>query len=397
MIIWLAALVLLGLLAFIGFKQGAIKVAISLLGLFVAAALAMPLSPIIKPILSPVGLKHPIWSLFVPPLVIFIIVLIGFKIAAVFVHRKVDVLYKYKRDDKARLKWERLNARLGMSLGLVNGAVYFVLLLIPFYVAGYLTTQVASGEEDPAGMKFVNRVRQQISSAKVDKVVAAYDPAPSNYYVAADIVGLVKNNPLLVSRLSHYPVFLSLAERPEFQTLANDVEVNQMIQTQAKIGDILKHPKVQAIVTNTTITGEVTNLLSSDLSDLHAYLLTGKSEKYDEEKILGMWTLDLNATAEQEKVAKPKITPYELKRLKQTKYAPFYGMIFIGTTDQKAILKHPSAAGAPPEVVAQGSWKAFGSNYEVTLGSSPVTVTIDEKGKLLLPRDGMTFVFVKEL
>jgi hypothetical protein len=154
---------------------------------------------------------------------------------------------------------------------------------------------------------------------------------------------------------------------------------------------------VQAVVTNVQITGEITRLLGSDLNDLHQYLLTGKSGKYDEEKILGSWGLDLNATAEQEKVSQPKLTPFELKRLKQTKYAPFQGLTFIGTTDQKAILKNPAtAAGAPPEIVAQGTWKAFGSNYEVELGGKTVTATF-ENGKLLLPRDGMTFVFQKEL
>ncbi|MEO5804486.1 MAG: CvpA family protein [Verrucomicrobiota bacterium] len=397
MIIWLSALVLLGLLALIGFYQGAIRVAISLIGLFVAALLAMPLSPMLKPILPLVKLKHPIWELFLPPLAIFILVMIIFKIVALFVHRKVDVFYKYKRDDKTRFKWERMNQRVGMCLGLVNGTVYFVLLLIPFYVAGYLTTQLATGEEDPDGMKFINRARREIHESKMDKVVAAYDPAPTNYYVAADIVGLVKNNPLLNSRLSHYPVFLSLAERKEFQDIATDVQINEMIQTQAKIGDIINHPKVQAVITNSQITTEISTLLGSDLHDLYQYLLSGKSEKYDDEKILGLWTLNLDATVAQEKVSKPKITPFELKRLKQTKYAPLYGITFIGTTDNKAILKHPaSAAGAPPEIVAQGTWKESGSNYEVTLGSASAKVTF-ENDKLFLPKDGMTLVFEKEL
>lgn len=387
----------MALLAFVGYKQGAIKVAMSLIGLFVAASLAIPLSPLIKPILPLFKVNHPVWIIAVPPVVIFILVMIAFKVGAVFTHRKVDVLYKYKRDDKTRFKWERLNARLGMCLGLVNGAVYFVLLLIPFYVAGYLTTQLASGAEDPKGMQFINRTRQQIHAAKADKIVAGYDPAPTNYYEAADILGLVKNNPLLMSRLSHYPAFLSLGERPEFQSLANDVEVNQMIQTQAKIGDILKQPKVQAIVTNTTITSEISRLLGSDLPDLHQYLLTGKSAKYDDEKILGLWTLNLTATAEQEKSGNRKLSPYQIKRLKQTKYAPFSGLTFIGTTDQKAILKHPgNAAGAPPEIIAQGSWTKSGSGYDVELGGKTVHVTF-ENGRLVVPREGMTFVFDKEM
>ena len=166
---------------------------------------------------------------------------------------------------------------------------------------------------------------------------------------------------------------------------------------QAKIGDIINHPKVQAVITNTAITGEISTLIGSDLNDLYQYLRTGKSEKYGDEKILGVWTLNLNESVAQEKFLKPKITPLELKRLKQTKYVPLQGMTFIGTTDNKAILKHPaSAAGAPPEIVAQGTWKASGSNYEVTLGGAPTTASF-ENDKLLLPKDGMTLVFEKEL
>ncbi len=397
MIIWLVALVLLGLLGLIGYYRGAIRVAISLLGLFVAALLAFPLSPLVKPILPLIKLKHLIWNEIVPPVAVFILLVIVFEVLAVFVHRKVDVFYKYKRDDKTRFKWERLNQRLGLSLGLVNGTVYFILLLVPVYVAGYLTTQLASGDEDPASMRFINKARQQMHDGKVDKVLAAYDPAPSNYYIAADIVGLLKNNPLLPSRLSHYPVFLSLAERKEFQDIATDVQINEMIQTQAKLGDIINHPKVQAVITNTEISGEIARLLGADLNDLHGYLKSGKSEKYDEQRILGMWVLNLDATVAQEKILKPKTTPLELKRLKQTKYAPLYGMVFIGTTDKKAILKLPAtASGAPPEIVAQGTWEESGSSYDVTLGSAAVNVTF-ESGKLLLPKDGMTLVFEKEL
>ena len=397
MTIWLIALVLLGLLALIGYFQGAIRVGISLLGLFFAAALAVPLSPMIKPILPVFGMKHPIWAQILPPLVIFVLVMIIFKIVAFAVHRKVTVYYKYKTDDKTCLKWERLNQRLGMTLGFVNGAVYFVLLLIPIYVAGYLTAQVASGSEDPAGVRFINQTRAQLNDSKVDKVVAAYDPAPKNFYVAADIVGLLKNNPLLNSRLSRYPVFLSISERKEFQDIANDVELNNMIQSQAKIGDILKHPKVQAIVTNAPITAEISQLLGPDLKDLHEYLLTGKSAKYDDERILGYWILNLDATVAQEKVANPKVTPYEMQRLKQTKYGPVRGVTFIATTGGKAILKNPpGATGTSPTVLAEGTWKGAGSGYEVMFGNKAISVTL-EKGRLLVPNNEMTLVFEKEL
>ena len=397
MIIWLTALVLLALLSLIGYYQGVIRVAVSLVGLFVAALLAMPISPILKPLLPLVGLNHPIWSEFVPPLVVFILVVIAFKVAGHFLYRKVDVFYKYKRDDKSRFKWERLDRRLGLALGLANGTVYFVLLMIPFYVAGYLTTQLASGVEDTSGMKFINQTRAQIHDSKVDRVVANYDPAPPNFYEAADIIGLLKNNPLLNGRLSRYPVFLSLAERKEFQDIATDVQINEMIQAQAKIGDIINHPKVQAVLTNASITAEISQLIGSDLKDLHNYLKTGKSEKYDEEKILGLWMLNLDATVAQEKVVNPKVTPFQLRKLKESKYAPFYGTTFIATTDQKAILKNPPKnPETPAAIAAQGTWKKKqGSGYEVMLGTKTLDVTF-EKDKMLVPRDGMTFVFERE-
>lgn len=392
MIIWLTALLLLGLLALAGYYLGVIRVAISLVGLFFAGVLAMPLSPIVKPLLPMVGLKHPIWSQIVPPLAVFIIVMIVFKIIALMVHRKVDVFFKYKVDDKVRLKWERLSQRLGMCLGLVNGAVYFVLLMIPIYVAGYLTTQVASAEGDPAGVNFINKARAQIHDTKVDKVVAGYDPAPENFYEAADIIGLLKNNRLLYSRLSKYPVFLSLGERKEFQDIANDPQVNELIQRQSKIGEIINNPKVQGVVTNAEIATQIGQLLGPDLKDLHEYLLTGKSAKYDDEKILGFWTLNVDATVAQEKVSNPKITPFQLKQLKQTKYSGIRGMTFIATTDNKAFLKK---GANPPTVIADGTWKSHGSDYEVKLGSATVDATF-ENGKLLLPRDGMVLAFEKE-
>lgn len=397
MIIWLTALVLLGLLSLMGYYAGIIRVAISLLGLLVAAVLAVPLSPIVKPLLPVFGLKHPIWSEIVPPVIVFILVMIVFKVIGLTVHRKVNMFHKYKTDDKVALKWERLSGRLGACLGLVNGAVYFVLVLIPFYVAGYLTTQVAAGEEATPRVRFINNARAQMHETKVDKVVAAYDPAPKNFYEAADVLGLLKNNRLLVSRLSRYPVFLSLAERKEFQDIANDVEVNQMLQTQGKLADFIKQPKIQAIITNAAIATDIKTLMGPDLKDLHQYLLSGKSEKYDDEKILGFWTLNIDASIAQEKAANPKLTPLQMKNLKQNQYAAVRGTTFIAMTDNKAILKGaPKGTATQPTVLGEGNWKAKGSNYEVTLSGKTFEVSF-EKGKMILPRDGMFFAFDKEL
>ena len=396
MSIWLIALVLLGLVALTGFFQGGIRTGISLIGLFIAAGLAMPLSPLIKPILPVFGYKHPVTLQIIPPLVIFVLIMIIVTVIAQAVHQKVSIYYKYKTDDKTCLKWERLNQRLGFSLGFVNGLVYFVLLLIPIYVGGYLTTQVASGAQDSGLMRFLTETRARIHATKADKVVAAYDPAPKDYYEAADILGLLKANPLLISRLARYPVFLSISERKEFQDLANDIELHNMIQSQRKVGDIIHHPTMQTVLTNTATSAEIIQLVRPDLEDLHQYLLTGKSARYDDEKILGYWTLNLDATVRQEKVADPNLTPFQLQRLKQTKYALVLGVTFIATTDGKAILKDTkTAAGTPPKILAEGTWKSVGSRYEVTFGGKNLTVTF-ENGLMLVPTSELTYVFEKE-
>lgn len=397
--LWIIALVLLALVGLVGYYQGPIRVAASLVGLLVGALLAMPLSPVIAPIVKAVGLKHPLWLSIVPPVVVFLAILIIFKIIGAAIHRKINVSFKYDPDDKRFYRWERLNHRLGLCLGLFNGAVYFYLLLIPLYVAGYLTLQISSGESDPAGVRFINQTREQLHSSKIDRVLAAYDPAPKEYYVASDILGLVKHNPLLESRLAHYPVFLSLAERKEFQDLATDVQLQQMFQTEANIMDIVKHPKVQAILTNADITAEVSQLIRADLSDLHDYLSTGKSAKYGEEKILGIWSVDAQATVNQ---ATKKLTGLTLQQKNQMRnmiYSTVTGLTLTATIDNKAILKKEKADESPT-VVSQGTWKRDGDNYEITLpDNQPETVqaTLQGEDRIILPRGKVNLVLTREL
>ncbi len=117
--------------------------------------------------------------------------------------------------------------------------------------------------------------RQEAHGLGLDRLLAAYDPIPAQVYQATSIAALVLHNPLLESRLAHYPPFLTLAQRPEFKELGSDLQLQQMIQSQAPIGEILKYPSVQAILTNATITSDVDALLGHDLDDLEQYLVTG--------------------------------------------------------------------------------------------------------------------------
>src|SRR5882724_8752450 len=111
MTIWILAFLLLASLAGLGWRQGAIRVAFSLVGILLGALLAAPLSGAVKPILSATGVKSPVLLWLIPPLVVFVIVLAIFKVAALVVHKKVEVHYKYNAGDLRLKLWERLNHR----------------------------------------------------------------------------------------------------------------------------------------------------------------------------------------------------------------------------------------------------------------------------------------------
>ena len=128
MTIWLLALVLMASLGALGFRQGALRVAFSLVGILLGVALAGPLGKLLRPGLAAVGIKNPVLLWLLAPLVVFVLFSIIFKIAALAVHQKVDVYYKYKAGDLRAKLWERLNHRLGLCLGLVNAMVYMVLI-----------------------------------------------------------------------------------------------------------------------------------------------------------------------------------------------------------------------------------------------------------------------------
>src|SRR5947208_1684540 len=156
MILWIFAVGLMAVLGLIGYYQGAIRVSFSLVGLLLGAALAMPLAGLVKPILPIVGLSHPILLSFVAPAVVYVLLLVIFKSAALVVHKKVDAYYKYKGSDTQRSLFERLNQRVGICLGLANATVYMFLLSVVAYLFDYFTFPVAGYENDSAGIKLVN-------------------------------------------------------------------------------------------------------------------------------------------------------------------------------------------------------------------------------------------------
>src|SRR5579859_3331678 len=222
MTIWALAVVLLASVAALGYRQGGIRVAFSFFGILVGVALAVPLGHPFGRLLGVVGIKDPLLVWALGPVLVFIIISIIFKVAAAQVHQKVDVHYKYKAGDLRLALWERLNHRLGLCMGILNGAAYLVLLCFLIYVPSYMTYQVASSDKDPSWMRLLNRMGMDLQTTGMSKVARALDSIPRENYDMEDLLGTLYHNPLAEARVSSYPAFLGLSELPELQNLGND-------------------------------------------------------------------------------------------------------------------------------------------------------------------------------
>jgi hypothetical protein len=374
MTIWILVVVLLASLAGLGYRQGAIRVAASLVGIVVAALLAVPLAPLLKPVMAALGVKNLLLAWVIPPLVVFVIINSLFKAGALVVHRKVDVYFKYKAGDLRLALWERLNARLGLCLGLINGTFYLVLISMVIYAFGYWTVQLSTSEGDPWPVRLFNRVAHDLESTGLARVAKAIDPMPTSYYDAADLAGLLYVNPLAESRLARYPALFALGQREEFQQLAKDGNFAKLRQTRAAIREVLNYPAVDGMINNPELLRLVWTTVLPDLQDLTTFLETGKSAKYDGEKLLGQWAYDFNNSFSLFRKANPKMSAAQLKETRRWMSGLFVnttltvgtdGFVLMKSLPQIKPVKPGEPAQAPEFQNLTGKWNAAGGGYQM--------------------------------
>jgi hypothetical protein len=347
MSIWILAIVLCAVFAAIGFFSGAIRTIMMWVGVILASIITGAIAPKLISLMPKIGIVHPLWIQAAPYIIVFslfalIVYGVGFAI-----HHKIAMVYKYSRDDYSRAKWERMNHHVGLALGLVIAVQLFFVIAKVAYPAGYLTAQVGAGENNPAWVSFLSSVRRDMSATGLDKSVAALDKTPAAFYDASDIVGIICNNPQIQPRLANYPYFLSLGQRAEFQELAADKDYNNLIFQAPGFGPVVNHPNTQRLLANQEIIDIVKGV---DLKDLKAYLLTGKSAKYDDERILGRWILDKDAVMTFVRKTRPNIKGDELMAVKKgVEQLP--DITLINTLDNKTLVK-AEGGGAPAEAAA---------------------------------------------
>jgi hypothetical protein len=350
MSIWILAIVLCAIFGAIGFFSGAIRTALLWIGVVVSCFVTSAVAPKLVGLMPKVGVKHPLWIELTPYIIVFsLLALIVYGIGFA-VHHKVAMIYKYQRDDYSRMKWETMNKHLGISVGLLIAVMMFFVISKIAYTGGYLTAQVAEDKNNPFWINFLTNAREDMHSVGLDRALAALDKTSSKFYDASDVIGLIYHNPVLQGRLANYPYFLSLAQNSELQEIGGDKEYNDLLFGKSSFGAIINHANTKRILANKEIIDQVQGV---DLKDLKTYLETGKSPKYDEERILGRWILDKDAVLTQVRKATPEMKANDLLALRKA-VATLPDITLINTIDNKVIVKSegggaPAAAAAPAQ------------------------------------------------
>ena len=396
--IWILVLLLLAAGVGLGLRLGAIAAAFSFVGIVLATLFARLVGGMVHPLLPHLGVSDPILLWAIPSVVGCLIVYVLIMAAGIEVNRRVGVFYKYKAGDLRLALWERLNLRVGACLGVLTGAGWLVLVSFFIYNIGYWTTQVAGSEDEPTTIRLVNNLSNGLQSTGLDKAARAVGSIPDWFYKTADFIGLLRQNPRLMARLNDYPAFISLDERPEIQQLAQDSGLVQSWNSGAPIGTIRNDSQVQSIVNNTNLVATIWSTVQNNMADMTNYLITGKSPKYDSEKIIGRWDFDVVPALGALLEAQPKIKPNDLKAIRALWTQAFASTTFVAGSDGQAFLKGvPDFKTTPVQTNTwTGQWTDDGANYDLTLSANNKTIVATAKTdglRLTIKGAGNTYVF----
>lgn len=401
MTIWILALLVLGASIALGHKLGAINAAFTFVGIIFAGLLAGPLGGLFKHVLAHVGIRNETMAWAIAPIITFFAVLVVFKVAGFFVHRKVEVFYKYKAGDLRQALWQRLNARVGACIGTLNGTAYLVLISFVIFNFSYWTVQVAPSADETRTTRLINDLGNGLQSTGLDKAARSVVTMPENFYKVADLAGLICQNPQLSQRLGQYPAFLSLLERDDLQQLLQNNDFTNAWDTHAPMGQLLNEPQVKTLLQNNDLINAVWDTVQANLDDLLAYLKTGKSAKYDGQPILGRWDFDVSVTVAMLRQTRPNIPSNEMRAIRALWSQSFADTTFIAAGDGQAFLKSlPDFKNQPPTPETwKGTWTSEGTNYNLSLSSNGQNKTMDAQiggGRLTLKDDGNLLIFDRE-
>ncbi len=397
MTIWILAILILAVATLAGWRQGAIRAAFATVGILFATLLAVPVGKLAGAIWKIFGVSSPITLWAMSPLTGFILVSIVFAVIAHQVHKRVEHFYKYEAGDLRLALWTRMNTRLGICLGVLNGAMYFVLITFLIFNLTYLTTQVAVAANQPATIRLVNQLGSDLDASGLSRTANAVGKMPAKFYQLSDLSGFLMQNPQVGPRLAEYPAFTSLWERDDMLFLVSDPALTNALASGATLGEIMNNPNVQSFIKSKDQTKLVLDLVDSNLDDLTAYLQTGKSAKYDGQKIIGHWEFNPSVTLAWMRQNNPKIPASEMRAIRAQiaqAYAPT--RVIVAGDNQLFVKGWPKfkvTPGQPPTTEyndLKGDWSANGNSYDlhVTGGGDEKFMTGTAEDLRLTVKDG---------
>jgi hypothetical protein len=332
-----------------------------------------------------------------------------FKTGAVFLHKKVEVFFKYQAGDLRLALWTRLMARLGLCLGLLNGAAYLILISFVIYSFGYWTVQVGAADQAKWPVKLLNRLAWDLDGSGFVKTARAMEPFPEAYYDTADVAGLIYQNSLLEARLKRYPAFLMLGENPAFQTLGSDQAFTDLRLRQAPLKEVLDNPNVDAILKNSSLISDIWSTIQPNLDDLEAYLKTGISPKFSGEHLLGRWRFNPSASAAALRKERPNISSREMKRTQQILQTSYGNAALVVGTEEQLVVKNFTGQDAAPtdpnqpnpaSSPANGRWRKAGDDYKLIFPANGKELRLDavlQGERLTLKGLSLPLVFDREV
>lgn len=409
MSIWICALLVIAITTLAGWRQGGIRAAIAFVGILFAALLAVPVGKLFHVLLPLVGTKNPLLVWALSPLCGFILVSIIFSVIAFNVHRKVDVYYRHKAGDLKLALWERLNTRLGICIGVLNGALYFILISFLIFNLSYFTTQASAAGQPPGlPVRLVNSLGNDLQASGFARTSAAVGTLDKDYYRFADLAGFLVQNPQTAPRFAEYPALVSLWEMDAMQPLVSDTTVTNALASGASLNEILNDPTVQDFLKNKELYGHVTTLLETNYDDLMGYLQTGKSATYDGEKIIGHWEFNVAVSIAWLRQSQPKITATEMRAIRNLWTAAYAQTTLLLTADNQLFVKNfphfqaQAQAGQLPFTPENwtGDWSQDDSAYTLHLtlnGQDKFLTATTKDGLRLSVKDGRNLLIFDHL
>jgi hypothetical protein len=303
---------------------------------------------------------------------------------------------KYKASDTVRMLFERMNSRVGIMVGLCNAFIYFILISAVLYTVGYFSVQAITSEKDTMVWRILTRLAKDLQSTGVDKAVAGYVPAKANYFDAADVVALIFRNPVVQDRLSDYPPFLLYSEDARFKALGGDKKFQEDWIKGPSLAEFMANEPIKRLIEDVPFYTNAVATLGGNYKDLKTYLETGKSAKYDEEKILGRWTFNFSQSFNVNRRKKANMTRQEVAVLRAVLKNEEKTTV-IATPNHKLLIKGSKDA-------ADGTWApGSGSGYILSINKGGQSIdlegVIDERSpnnkNLTVTKLGISMVFEK--